>query len=103
MTVTLAAIDRPAVAAYVGDVLLVYSILIVVYVLALMVFSIGGRMPYSNWSDGVLGFLHDVCDPYLRIFRRFIPMVGPFDLSPIVAILALNFIGMGLIVPLIHG
>ena len=34
-------------------------------------------------------FLHDVCDPYLRLFRRFLPPLGPVDLSPIVAVIAL--------------
>ena len=34
-------------------------------------------------------FLHDVCDPYLRLFRRVLPPLGPVDLSPIVAVAAL--------------
>ena len=29
-------------------------------------------------------FLYDVCDPYLRLFRRFIPPLGPLDLSPMI-------------------
>jgi uncharacterized protein YggT (Ycf19 family) len=34
-------------------------------------------------------FLYDVCDPYLRIFRRFIPPLGPLDLSPMVGVITL--------------
>jgi YggT family protein len=34
-------------------------------------------------------FLYDVCDPYLRIFRRFVPPFGPLDLSPTVAVIVL--------------
>jgi len=34
-------------------------------------------------------FLRDVCEPYLRIFRRILPPLGPLDLSPVVAIFAL--------------
>jgi uncharacterized protein YggT (Ycf19 family) len=30
-----------------------------------------------------------VCEPYLRIFRRFVPQFGPIDLSPMVAVLTL--------------
>lgn len=100
--VALTAVSRVDVAEFLGSVLFVYSILIVVYVLTLMIFSLGGRVPYSRWSDAVLGFLRDVCEPYLRIFRRLIPPLGPLDLSPIVAILALNVVG-GLIVRAIHG
>ena len=34
-------------------------------------------------------FLYDVCDPYLRLFRRFLPPLGPLDLSPMVAVVSL--------------
>jgi uncharacterized protein YggT (Ycf19 family) len=44
-------------------------------------------MPYS--LHRVQRFLDDVCEPYIRIFRRILPTFGPLDLSPIVAIFAL--------------
>jgi YggT family protein len=102
VTVVLSVIDRTEIAGYLNALLLVYSILIVVYVLAQMIFSLGGRVPYSRWSDAILGFLRDVCEPYLSIFRRFIPMIGPVDISPIVALLVLYLVG-GLAVRAIHG
>jgi uncharacterized protein YggT (Ycf19 family) len=37
----------------------------------------------------VLTFLRDTSEPYLRLFRRFIPPLGMLDLSPIVAIVVL--------------
>jgi uncharacterized protein YggT (Ycf19 family) len=49
-----------------------------------------------------MGFLRDVCEPYLRLFRRFIPMIGPLDISPIVALLALQIVG-NLVVNIVHG
>ena len=92
MTV-LAAVDRVTVADFLAALVTVYSLLIFAYVLLSLVFSFGVRVPYSRWSDAVLGFLRDVCEPYLRIFRRFIPQLGPLDLSPIVAILVLFIVG----------
>jgi YggT family protein len=50
----------------------------------------------------VLGFLRDVCEPYPSIFRRFIPALGPIDLSPIVAIFVLQIVG-GIVARLIQG
>jgi len=47
------------------------------------------RLPYSVWVRRISDFLRDVCEPYLRIFRRILPPLGPLDLSPVVAILAL--------------
>jgi uncharacterized protein YggT (Ycf19 family) len=102
VTALLAVIDRTEVAAYLNALLLVYSIIIVVHVLAQMIFSLGGRVPYSRWSDAILGFLRDVSEPYLGLFRRFLPMLGPVDISPIVGLLVLYLVG-GLLVRAIHG
>jgi YggT family protein len=42
--------------------------------------------------DAVLGFLRDICEPFLRIFRRVLPSFGGIDLSPILAILTLQIV-----------
>ena len=81
---------RDEIAGYVSAIFLVYTLLIIAYILSSMFFAFGGRVPYSRWSSAVLGFLRDVCEPYLGFFRRFIPPLGPIDLSPIVAIFVLN-------------
>ena len=62
----------------------VYVLLIFVYVLTSWV-----RLPYSVWVRRMSDFLRDVCEPYLRLFRRILPPLGPLDLSPVVAIFAL--------------
>ena len=101
MTVA-AALDRTDIAQYLAALVTVYSLIIFAYVLLSLVFSFGVRVPYSRWSDAVLGFLRDVCEPYLRIFRRFIPMFGPLDISPIVALLLLQIVG-NFVVNAVHG
>jgi YggT family protein len=60
----------------------VYILLIFVYVLSSWI-----RLPYS--LAPVQRFLYDVCEPYLRLFRRILPPLGPVDLSPIVGVFAL--------------
>ncbi len=37
-------------------------------------------------------FIREITDPYLDIFRRFIPPVNGLDFSPIVAVIALQII-----------
>jgi len=62
-----------------------------VYVLALIAYILTSwvRLPYS--LQPVQRFLADVCDPYLRFWRRLLPFtVGPIDFSPIVAIIAVG-------------
>jgi YggT family protein len=92
MTVVLAT-ARDEIANYVQAVFYVYTLLIIAYILSSLFFAFGGRVPYARWSSAVLGFLRDVCEPYLAIFRRFIPPIGPLDLSPIIGIVLLNIVG----------
>jgi uncharacterized protein YggT (Ycf19 family) len=67
------------------------SIFISVYILLILAYILTSwiRLPYSPWLNRVQRFLYDVCDPYLRIFRRFIPPLGPLDLSPMVGVIVL--------------
>jgi uncharacterized protein YggT (Ycf19 family) len=60
------------------------------------------RVPYSRPVNAVLNFLRDTAEPWLRIFRRLPLRIGPLDLTPIVAILALQ-IGGNIIVTLVRG
>jgi len=59
----------------------VYTLLILAYVISGWV-----QMPYSPWLNRIQRFLYDVCEPYLRLFRRILPTLGPLDLSPIVGV-----------------
>ena len=96
------AVTRADIASYVNALLEVYILLIFVYILLNLLFSFGVRPPYTRWFDAVMNFLRDVCEPYLRIFRRFIPQIGMLDLSPMIAIIVLYIVG-SLVVNASHG
>lgn len=98
----IAAINRGDIANYVQALFLVYILLIFVYILLNMMFSLGLRPPYSRVVDSIMNFLRDVCEPYLKIFRRFIPPIGMFDLTPMIAIIVLWIVQM-VVVNLIQG
>lgn len=66
----------------------VYILLIFAYVLMSWV-----RLPYSLWLNRIQRFLYDVVEPYLRIFRRILPPLGPLDLSPMIAVIVLIVAG----------
>ena len=74
-----------------------YSLIIVVYVLL-------------SWGPTEKGILRDVntvlskvCDPYLDLFKRIIPPIGgAIDISPIFALLVLQF-GCALLARLFAG
>ncbi|HEV2944760.1 MAG TPA: YggT family protein [Solirubrobacteraceae bacterium] len=94
---------RTDIADYLSTLIYVYTLLIFVYIVTQLLFSAGIRPPYSRTSDAILGFLRDVCEPFLRIFRRLLPSFGGFDFSPIVAILALGIINSIVVQGIIHG
>jgi YggT family protein len=64
-----------------------YAIVLIAYLLMSWV-----RLPYSPTLDRIQRFLFDVSDPYLRLFRRLLPMAGPLDFSPIIAFIVLGVI-----------
>jgi YggT family protein len=68
------------------------SVFVGVYVLLILVYILLSWVPVGSSSalERVRTALREVCEPYLRLFRRIIPPLGPLDLSPIVAILALT-------------
>ena len=69
-------------ASFVDVFICVYILLLFAYILTSWI-----RLPYPPWLNRVQRFLYDVCDPYLRLFRRFMPPLGPLDLSPMVGVI----------------
>jgi YggT family protein len=89
----LLAVTRDDVAGYVLTLTYVYFALILIRILM----SWLPRMPYNRVLDIFLTFVRDVTDPYLNLFRRFLPPVrigpGALDLSPIIATIVLLLVG----------
>jgi YggT family protein len=73
---------------FVQALFLVYLICIIAYIITSWV-----PLPYNVTLNRIQRFLYDIVDPYLRLFRRFIPQLRlgglGLDLSPIIAILVL--------------
>ena len=74
-----------------------YGLVILAYILTGWL-----RLPYSPTLNRIQRFLYDVCEPYLRLFRRLLPATGAIDFSPILAFIALGVIDRLLIWILDH-
>ena len=96
------ALTRDDIADYVAALFRVYSLLLFAYIIINLLFALGVRPPYNRIVDGVLTFLRDVSEPFLRPFRRLLPSFGGFDFSPIIAFAVLWIVG-GIVVGLIRG
>jgi YggT family protein len=62
-----------------------------IYVLLILVWVVLGyfRLPFNVWIFRIRRFLDETVQPYLRLWRRILPMFGPLDLSPMVGVIAL--------------
>ena len=96
------ALSRGDVANYVDALFVVYIVLIFANILI----SYVPRMPYNPMLRAVLDFITETTNPYLSVFRRFLPPIGgggfALDLSPIIGIIVL-FVAQGILVNLIAG
>ncbi|MEA2282321.1 MAG: YggT family protein [Solirubrobacteraceae bacterium] len=93
---------RQDIADFVSALFWVYTLCVLAYIVVSLVLSLGMRMPYSRPVHAILDFLRDVTEPFLRIFRRLGLQFGPFDLSPIIALVVLQLASrliVGLIAP----
>jgi YggT family protein len=76
-----------SVETFVNVFLLLYGLVLLAYIITSWL-----RLPYSPTLNRIQRFLYDVCEPYLRIFRRLLPSAGGIDFSPILAFIALSAI-----------
>lgn len=68
-----------------------YEIVIITWVIMgwLQMFN---ALPYSRPIHVIMGVLYRLTEPFLGLFRRILPPVGGLDLSPLVAIIALEVV-----------
>lgn len=80
---------------FIGQLFSLISLAFRLYSFALIIYIFMSWFPGARES-AIGQFLTKICEPFLEPFRRFIPPLGMIDISPIVAILALNLAQFGL-------
>ena len=80
------------------------NVFVALYGLVSLVYIITSwlRLPYWLTLNRIQRFLYDVCEPYLRLFRRVLPATGGIDFSPMLGLIALGVIDRLLIWILEH-
>ncbi|MEE9397790.1 MAG: YggT family protein [Methylococcales bacterium] len=64
--------------------------LINIYIFAILISVIISWISPGGYNP-VVSLLYSLTEPFLRIFRKIIPSISGFDISPIFALIALNF------------
>jgi YggT family protein len=75
----------------------VYAAIIIAWMLSNWV-----RLPYGVWTNRIRAFLDDTARPFVGVFRRFVPMMGMLDLSPLIALIVLQ-VGARIIESIFNG
>lgn len=95
-------VGRGEIASYVSALFIVYIILIFIRILLSWV----PRMPLNPIVRAIVGFVHEVTDPYLNVFRRMLPPVGmggmALDLGPMVGVIVL-LVAQAVVVGIVSG
>jgi YggT family protein len=63
-----------------------------IYLLLIFVRILLTWFPTVEWMNQLTSVLSPITDPYLNVFRSFIPPIAGLDLSPIVALFVLQFV-----------
>ena len=61
-----------------------------IYLVLMFIRILLSWFPNVNWYDPPFSVLSQLTDPYLNLFRSFIPPLGGIDFSPIIAIFVLQ-------------
>jgi YggT family protein len=61
-----------------------------IYLVLLLIRVLLTWFPNVNWYNPPFSVLSQLVDPYLNLFRSFIPPLGGIDFSPVLAILLLQ-------------
>ena len=83
---------------YVNALFIVFTIVMLLRILLSFITIV----PMRRSTQAIYDFIVDSTEWYLRIFRRFIPPLGMFDLSPIVAFIVLAIV-QGLVINILDG
>jgi len=75
-----------------STILLIGSYAFEAYYWLILISIFGSWFPQFQTSK-IGGWVYKLVEPYLSLFRRFIPPLGPIDFSPIIALFVYRYIG----------
>lgn len=73
-----------------GTAIDIYYYLIILHVIMSLLVTFNVINTYNQFVGTVMGFLFKICEPVLGPIRRILPAIGGIDLSPLIALVALQ-------------
>ena len=69
-----------------------YQLVLIIYVIATWLVGFRIINTTNAFVYSILNALYKICEPSMRIVKKFIPTFGNIDISPIIVFIALEFI-----------
>ena len=69
-----------------------YQLVLIIYVIATWLVGFRIINTTNAFVYSILTALYKICEPSMRIVKKFIPTFGNIDISPIIVFIALEFI-----------
>ncbi|MGF1523425.1 MAG: YggT family protein [Leptolyngbyaceae cyanobacterium] len=82
--------------SFVGMFAEAFAVFLRFYTILLLIRILLSWFPNIDWFSQPFATLSQMTDPYLNLFRSFIPPLGGIDFSPILAFLVLNLVSQGI-------
>ena len=68
-----------------------YKLILIIYIIATWLVGFGIINTRNTIVYSLLTTLYKICEPSLRIVKKFVPTFGNIDISPIIVFIALEF------------
>ena len=69
-----------------------YKFILLVYIIATWLINFNIINTSNRFIYSAMGVLYKLCEPSLRLVRRYVPLFGNIDISPIIVYLLLWFL-----------
>ncbi len=69
-----------------------YKFVLIIYVIATWLVGFGIINTSNRFVYSLLTALYKICEPSMRIVKKYIPTFGSIDISPIIVFIALEFL-----------
>lgn len=77
---------------FISQLISMYEFLIIASVVISWLFAFGIVNPYNQIARAIWNFLQTITEPALRPIRSMLPDLGGIDISPVILLIALEFI-----------
>ena len=75
----------------IDEIIDLYKIVLIVYIIATWLINFNVINTSNQFVYSAMAFLYRLCEPSLRLVKKYIPNFGNIDISPIIVFILLTF------------